>query len=312
MYPYLARRALFAAVTMLATLTLVFFLIRVLPGDPTQIILGDMASEQARSAMRERLGLNLPLPVQYFEFLSGALVGDWGDSLVTARPVLAEILRVLPYTIELTVAALALGTVIGVPLGIWAATHRNLLPDYVIRVASLLGLSFPAFVSAILLLLFFAIQLRWFPVISEAEAAGPGRLWSLALPAVNLGLIMAAYITRVTRSAMLEVLSEDYVRTAMAKGVPQHVVVWRHALRNALLPIVTVVGLYLGILIGNSVLTEIVFSRPGLGKLIVGAINQRDYTLLQGLLVFYTFIVVVVNLATDLTYGLIDPRVRQG
>jgi ABC-type dipeptide/oligopeptide/nickel transport system permease component len=311
MYAYLARRSLFAVVTMAATLTLVFFLIRVLPGDPAQIILGDMASEQARGALRERLGLNQPLVVQYVQFLSGAVRGDWGDSLVTARPVLTEILRVLPYTIELTVAALALGSLIGVPLGIWAATHRNRLPDYVTRVVSLLGLSFPAFVSAILLLLLFAIQLRWFPVIGEGGAER-GRLWSLTLPAINLGLIMAAYITRVTRSAMLEVLSEDYVRTAIAKGVPQRVVVWRHALRNALLPIVTVVGLYLGILIGNSVLTEIVFSRPGLGKLIVGAINQRDYTLLQGLLVFYTFIVVVVNLATDLTYGLIDPRVKHG
>lgn len=295
---------------MVATLTLVFFLIRVLPGDPAQLILGDTANEQARSALRDRLGLNQPLPVQYIAFLSGAVRGDWGNSLVTARPVLAEILRVLPYTIELTVAALALGSLIGIPFGILAATHRNRLPDYLTRIASLLGLSFPAFVSGILLLLFFAIQLRWFPVIGESNAAGGEHLWSLVLPAINLGLIMAAYITRVTRSAMLEVLSEDYVRTAIAKGVPHRVVVWRHGLRNALLPIVTVVGLYLGILIGNSVLTEIVFSRPGLGKLIVGAINQRDYPLLQGLLVFYTFIIVVVNLATDLTYGLIDPRVK--
>jgi glutathione transport system permease protein len=153
--------------------------------------------------------------------------------------------------------------------------------------------------------------MRWFPVISSGGDGSLGdRLRSLALPAVNLGLIMAAYITRVTRSAMLEVLGEDYVRTARAKGVPQGAVLWRHALRNALIPVVTVVGLYLGILIGNSVLTEVVFNRPGLGKLIVGALNQRDYTMLQGMMVIYTFVVVIVNLLTDLTYGLIDPRVK--
>lgn len=310
MHAYLLRRLLFALLTVVATLTLVFFLIRILPGDPAQVILGDTGTEQARVALRARLGLDRPLMVQYFDFLSGAVRGDWGASLVTSRPVLVEILQVLPYTLELTVTALALGSLIGIPLGIWAATNRNRLPDYLTRIASLLGLSFPAFVSAILLLLVFAIQLDWFPVIAESSATGTGRLSALALPAINLGLIMAAYITRVTRSAMLEVLGEDYVRTAMAKGVPYRVVIWRHALRNALLPVVTVVGLYLGILIGNSVLTEIVFSRPGLGKLIVGAVNQRDYTLLQGLLIFYTLIVAFVNLATDLTYGWIDPRVK--
>jgi peptide/nickel transport system permease protein len=177
--------------------------------------------------------------------------------------------------------------------------------------ASLLGLSFPAFVSAVLLLLVFAIHLRWFPVISSGQGTSLGeRLRDLALPAINLGLIMAAYITRVARSAMLEVLNQDYVRTAHAKGLAFSVIIWRHCLRNALIPVVTVVGLYLGILIGNSVLTEIVFNRPGLGKLIIGALNQRDYTMLQGMMVIYTLIVVLVNLLTDLTYGLIDPRIK--
>jgi ABC-type dipeptide/oligopeptide/nickel transport system permease component len=181
-----------------------------------------------------------------------------------------------------------------------------------VRLFSLMGLSFPAFVSAIMLLLAFAIQLHWFPVISEARAGEPlSRLSALALPAVNLGLIMVAYVTRVARSSMLGVLGEDYIRTARSKGVPARVVIWRHALGNALIPVVTVVGLYLGVLIGNSVLTEIVFNRPGLGKLIVNSLNQRDYTMLEGLMVIYAFIIVFVNLLTDLTYGVVDPRVRQ-
>jgi peptide/nickel transport system permease protein len=185
------------------------------------------------------------------------------------------------------------------------------MPDYIIRFISLLGLSLPAFVAAILLLMVFAIQLKWFPVIS---AGGSGdvleRLRQMALPTLSLALIMMTYITRVTRSAMLEVLSQDYVRTARAKGASQYSVVWKHALGNCLVPIATVVGLYLGILIGNSVLTEIVFSRPGLGKLILSALTQRDYTLLQGMIVVYTFMVVIVNLLTDLTYGLLDPRIQ--
>ena len=310
MYAFIIKRLLSALVTLFAVMTLVFVLVRIVPGDPAQVVLGDQASQEAIEAMRIRLGLDRSMAEQYVEFISNALVGDWGTSMVTGQPILAEVLKVLPWTIELTVVSLALGAVIGIPLGVWAAVRRNKLTDYVTRVLSLLGLSFPAFVSAIILLMVFSIQLHWFPVISSGGDSFVERMRSLALPAVNLGLIMAAYITRVTRSAMLEVLGEDYVRTARAKGVPQGAVLWRHALRNALIPVVTVVGLYLGILIGNSVLTEVVFNRPGLGKLIVGALNQRDYTMLQGMMVIYTVIVVLVNLITDLTYGLIDPRVK--
>lgn len=310
MTAFVARRLAFAVVTLWAVLTLVFFIVRVVPGDPAQVVLGDQATADAIAAMRVRLGLDRPLGTQYVDFLFGALRGDWGVSLVTGRPVLVEVMDVLPWTLELTIAALVVGAVIGIPLGVWAAVNRNLIPDYLTRLVSLLGLSFPAFVSGILLLIVFAIQLRWFPVISAQSDSLGSWLRSLALPAFNLGLIMAAYITRVTRSAMLEVLSEDYVRTARAKGVPWRVVVWRHALRNALIPVITIVGLYLGVLIGNSVLTEIVFNRPGLGKLIVGALNQRDYTMLQGMMVIYTLVVIVVNLLTDLAYGAADPRVK--
>jgi peptide/nickel transport system permease protein len=310
MTAFLVRRLCFAVVTLFAVLTLVFVLVRIVPGDPAQVILGDQASREAIEAMRARLGLDKPITEQYVTFLGGALKGDWGVSMVTGRPVIDEVLKVLPWTIELTLVSLVLGILIGVPLGVWAAVHRNRGIDYISRMASLLGLSFPPFVSAILLLLAFAIAVPWFPVIS-ARTGGVGPwLQSMTLPAINLGLITAAYIMRVTRSAMLEVFSEDYVRTARAKGVPWNAVVWRHALRNALIPIITVIGLYLSILIGNSVLTEIVFSRPGLGKLIVGALNQRDYTMLQGMMVIYTLVVVLVNLLTDLAYGFVDPRVK--
>lgn len=311
MTAFVLKRLGFAVITLFAVLTIVFFIVRILPGDPAMAILGDQASQEALVALRSRLGLDQPLYIQYFQFLGGVVVGDWGVSMVSGRPVIQEILKVLPATLELTIVSLILGAVVGVPLGVWSAVRRNKLPDYITRMASLLGLSFPAFVSAVLLLLVFSIQLRWFPVISSGQGTTLGeRLRDLALPAINLGLIMAAYITRVARSAMLEVLNQDYVRTAYAKGLAFATIIWRHCLRNAMIPVVTVVGLYLGILIGNSVLTEIVFNRPGLGKLIIGALNQRDYTMLQGMMVIYTLIVVLVNLLTDLTYGLIDPRIK--
>jgi glutathione transport system permease protein len=310
MTAFLIGRIGLGIITGVAVLTLVFFIVRVLPGDPAQVILGDFASQSAVQALQERLGLDRPLWEQYVQFMRSAVTGDLGISLVTGRRVIDEILKVLPWTIELTVVSLALGAAIGIPLGVSAAVHRNQLIDYVTRVASLLGLSFPAFVSAVILLFAFAIEIRWFPVISSQSGSVTAWFQSITLPAINLAIIMAAYITRVTRSAMLEVLSEDYIRTARAKGVPWNAVVWRHALRNALIPIITVVGLFLGIQIGNSVLTEIVFNRPGLGKLILGALSQRDYTMLQGLMVIYTLIVVLINVLTDIAYGFVDPRVK--
>ncbi len=312
MTAFLIRRLALALITLFAVLTLVFVIVRILPGDPAQLVLGDQASSEAIEALHVKLGLDRPIPLQYASFLADALRGDWGVSMVTGQPVLAEVLDVLPWTIDLTLVSLALGILIGVPLGVWSAVRRNRFADYVIRVASLAGLSFPAFVSAIILLFLFAIELRWFPVISARKGSLQAWTQSITLPAISLGLNSAAYITRVTRSAMLEVLSEDYAWTARAKGAPERLVVWRHALRNALIPIITVAGLYMSTLMGNSVLTEIVFSRPGLGKLIVGALSQRDYTMLQGMMVIYTLAVVVVNLLSDLAYGFVDPRVKLG
>jgi ABC-type dipeptide/oligopeptide/nickel transport system permease component len=308
---YLIRRLVLAIPTLLLAMTVVFVLARVVPGDPALVILGDQASAEALAALRERLGLDRPIFTQYLDFLGGILQGDLGRSLVSGKSVWSEVFSVIWYTIELTIAAIVIGVVFGVPLGMYAAVHRNKLPDTLTRLISLAGLSFPAFVSAILLLLVFAIHLKWFPVISAPKVDDPiDRLRNLALPALNIGLIMTAYVTRVTRSSMLNVLGEDYVRTARAKGIGGSAVLWRHALRNAMIPVATVVGLYLGTMIGNSVLTEIVFNRPGLGKLILGALNLRDYTLLQGLMVFFAGFIVLANAATDIAYGFIDPRVR--
>lgn len=308
---FFLRRLLAAIPTLVAVLTLVFVIVRIVPGDPALVILGDQATPEAIAALHERLGLNRPLWQQYFDFLFAALRGDFGNSLVTGRPIVDEVGAVLPHTIDLTLAAMVFGVIVGVPVGIWAALHRNRAIDVAARILSLVGLSFPVFVSGIFALLLFALHWRIFPVIGSADLANiPDRLHKLVLPTVTLGLVMAAYITRVTRSAMLASLSEDYIRTARAKGVPARRIVWVHGLRNASIPIVTVVGLYIGILLGNSVLTEIVFNRPGLGKVIVGALNQRDYTMLQGLMVIYCFLIVVVNAVTDMLYGILDPRVQ--
>lgn len=308
---FLARRLLLAIPTLLLSMTLIFVLARIAPGDPALVILGDQASQESLNALRQKLGLDHSLTRQYLDFLTGVLSGDLGQSMVTSKSVWSELLAVIPYTIELTLAAIFLGVLFGVPLGVLAAVRRNQWPDAVARLFSLAGLSFPAFVTGILLLLAFAIQLPWFPVISAPRLDDPvDRIRNLALPALNLGLIMTAYVTRVARSSMLNVLGEDYIRTATAKGIGGTAVLWRHALRNAMIPVATVVGLYLGTMIGNSVLTEIVFNRPGLGKLLLGALNQRDYTMLQGLMVFFAGVIVLANTATDIAYGVIDPRVR--
>lgn len=311
MTAFLIRRLLLAIPTLLLVMTAVFALARIVPGDPALVILGDQATQEALDALRERLGLDQPLAAQYIEFLKGILTGNLGTSLITGKSVWSEVVAVIPFTIELTLAAILIGVLLGVPLGLYAAVHCNRWPDTLTRLISLAGLSFPAFVSAILLLLAFAIHLRWFPVISSPALDDPiERIRHLALPALNLGLIMTAYVTRVMRASVLNVLGEDYIRTARAKGMGARVVLWRHALRNALIPVATVVGLYLGTMIGNSVLTEIVFNRPGLGKLILGALDQRDYTLLQGLMIFFAGLIVLANAATDIAYGVIDPRVR--
>jgi peptide/nickel transport system permease protein len=310
MIGYAIRRLVLAIPTLFVMLTAIFVLVRLVPGDAASVILGDQASEASLRALRAKLGLDQPVYLQYLSFMGDVLRGNLGQSLSSGRSVIQEVLLVLPYTIELTLAAIAVGVGLGLPLGIAAAIGRNGWIDYAARLVSLIGLSFPAFVSGILMLIVFAIQLGWFPVLNSGDGSLGGGLRSLALPAFNLGIIMMAYVVRVTRASMLGVLSEDYIRTARAKGVRPVRLILRHALRNGLIPIITVIGLYFGTLIGNSVLTEIIFNRPGLGKLIFGALNSRDYTLLQGLMIIFAICVIVVNTVTDLAYGLVDPRVK--
>ncbi|MFP4347882.1 MAG: ABC transporter permease [Thermodesulfobacteriota bacterium] len=311
MFNYIVRRILQAIPILLVVLTLVFLVVRVLPGDPAVAALGDYASKDAVQALRERMGLNDPLWLQYLRFLGNLVTGDMGTSLVTGYSVGKQVLQALPYTLTLTISAILFGYIFGVPLGISAAVHRNSFIDYFNRIFSLVGLSVPAFYLGVLLMYFFSIRLGLFPVVGAGD---PGDLGSLVhhlfLPALSLGLIMTAYVTRMTRSSLLEILREDYIRTAKSKGLAGRVVLYKHALRNALIPIVTLGGLYAVVLIGSSVMVEIVFSRPGLGKMMVGAIQQRDYTTLQSVMALYTVFVVVINLLTDLIYGFIDPRIK--
>jgi ABC-type dipeptide/oligopeptide/nickel transport system permease component len=312
MLQFIVRRLLLAIPILVAVVTLVFFVVRLAPGDPAQVILGDSASQESLTALRTELGLDRPLLVQYGEFLFSLVKGDLGNSIIRKQSINSMIAEVLPYTIELTLAGVLVGVILGLPLGVFSAVFRNSAADYGVRIMSLLGLSFPAFYSGILLLLAFAVYLGWFPVISDPDMGNLSeRIYMLVLPAMNLGLIMMAYVVRSSRSSLLETLGEDYIRTARAKGLPGFIILYKHALKNALIPVITIVGLYLGVLVGNSVLTEIVFNRPGLGKLILSALDERDYSLLQGLMVIYAFIIVLVNLITDLTYGMVDPRIRK-
>ena len=311
MVRYSLRRLLLAIPTLLAVLTIIFLIVRVAPGDPATAALGDYASEEAVSALRRRMGLDRPLWVQYVTFLADLLRGDLGKSLITGQPVIDQIRHVFPYTIELTLAAIVVGLLLGIPVGIVTAVRRNTIVDYLGRVVSLAGLSVPAFYLGILLIYVFAVKARLFPALGAAEFSRPGaHLHALVLPALSLGLIEAAYVTRMTRSVVLSVLNEDYVRTARAKGLPERMVLFGHALRSAMIPLVSLIGLFAISLIGGSVLTEEVFARPGLGKLMIGAMKQKDYTMLQSIMVVYAFIIVLVNLLTDLLYGIVDPRVR--
>ncbi len=307
---YIITRLVLTIPTFLAVLTLVFLVVRVIPGDPATAALGDYASQEAVDALRERMGLNAPLYIQYFNFLGDLLRGNLGNSLITGQSIGEQVRQVLPYTLQLTLSSVLVGAALGVPIGIYTAVKRNSWIDYLGRVLSLAGLSVPAFYLGILIMLLFAYKFDLFPAVGGGDPDDlKDTLSHLALPALTLGLIMTTSVTRLTRSAMLNILQEDYVRTARSKGLHERTVISRHALRAALVPIVSIVGIWTANLIADSVLTETVFARPGLGKMLVGAIQQRDYTALQSVMVVYTGFIVVVNLITDLIYGIVDPRI---
>jgi ABC-type dipeptide/oligopeptide/nickel transport system permease component len=309
---YIAYRILSAVPVLLIVLTIIFVLARVLPGDPARAALGDYASASAVEALRQSLGLNEPILVQYLRFLADLSQGNLGISMINGTPISGAIAHSLPYTLQLAGFGIIVGVGIGLPTGVYMAINRNRLPDYVGRVLSLGGLSVPAFYLGILLILLFAVQLKWLPAIGGGDSSDIGdTLGHLILPGLTLGLGMAASTARLTRSTMLNVLPEDFVRTARAKGLRNRSVVLGHALRAALIPIVALTGVTGVGLIGDSVTTELVFSRPGLGSLMVNAVLQRDYTTLQSTMVVYALIVLGINLLTDLAYGIVDPRVRR-
>ena len=311
MFKYITQRLVFSIPVFLGVATIVFLVVRVIPGDPAVAALGDYASKEAVEALRQRMGLNESLPVQYVQFLAGLARGDLGTSMITGTSIRDDILHSLPYTLELTVLAIIIGTLLGIPIGVYTAIRRNRLADYIGRVLSLTGLSVPAFYLGIMLILLLAIHLNWLPAVGGGGMEDlRENLSHLVLPALTLGLVMTASVARLARSAMLNVLRQDYVRTARAKGLKERVVYLRHALRSALIPIVSVTGIWAVSLIGDSVTVEVVFARPGLGKMMVGAILQRDYTALQSIMVIYTGFVVVINLWIDLIYGWVDPRIR--
>lgn len=311
MLRYILQRLVLSIPVFLGVVTIVFLVVRVIPGDPAVAALGDYASKEAVEALRQQMGLNEPLPLQYVHFLGNLVRGDLGKSMITASPIRHEIGHALPYTLELTVLAIIIGTILGIPIGVYTAIRRNQLADYIGRVLSLTGLSVPAFYLGILLILLLAIYLRWLPAVGGGGMEDLRENVShLILPALTLGLVMTASVARLARSAMLNVLRQDYVRTARAKGLKERVVYLRHALRSALIPIVSVTGIWAVSLIGDSVTVEVVFARPGLGKMMVGAILQRDYTALQSIMVVYTGFVVAINVLIDLIYGWVDPRIR--
>jgi peptide/nickel transport system permease protein len=305
---YILRRLLEVVPTVLLVLTLVFFALRIMPGDPAVAALGEFAAPDAIEQFREKLGLNQPLYAQYLAFLAHAVTADFGKSMSNGAPIGELLGQALPYTIALALAATLIGIVIGLPLGAMTAVHRDGKIDAFGRLFGLIGFSLPDFYFGVLLLLAFSLHLDWFPMLGGGKGFFD-QLHHLVLPATTLGLVMAAFVMRLTRSSLLEVLKRDYVRTARGKGVPERWVIFKHALRNALIPVTTGMGIYLLTTLSGTITVELVFSRPGLGTLLIGGVSARDYTLVQAGLVVFAFFVVVVNLLTDLLCAAIDPRI---
>jgi peptide/nickel transport system permease protein len=290
--------------------TVVFLLIHIVPGDPIVQMLGEGASAADVAGLRHAYGLDAPLGQQYAHYWRGLVHADMGQSLRLHDSVTHLVLQRFPYTLALTVAAMLIGIGLAIPAGVYSAVRRNRWPDRVLGLVSLTGLSFPNFALGPILIVVFAIGLGWLPV-SGAGVGGWDFLRHLVLPAVTLGLGMAAILTRMVRTSMLEELGQDYIRTARAKGLPERVVVLRHALRNALNPVLTVIGLQFGSLLAGAIVTETIFGWPGIGRLTLSAISNRDYALVQGCILTVGLTYVVVNLLTDAAYAMADPRMRR-
>ncbi|HZO43717.1 MAG TPA: ABC transporter permease [Methylomirabilota bacterium] len=331
MLPYITRRLLVAIPMLLGAMSIVFFAMRVLPGDPCVAMMGDQATGGALADCSKNLGLDRPLAVQYVDYLWRSVRFDFGNSFRQGYPVSDYITRMFPHTFILVMASAVVAALVGIPIGIVSALkRRNPLIDYPLRIIALLGLSMPVFWLGILLLIVFSLRLDLFPLIGGGDLDGvmsmirSGEMFTeprdflagvadvlhhLALPALALGFTLAATVSRLSRSAMLEVISQDYIRTARAKGQRERHVVYKHALRNMMVPLLTIIGIFVAIALTGTVLTETVFTRPGLGKMLVDAIGARDYPLAQGAITVFTMIIIVVNLAVDMLYAVVDPRI---
>jgi ABC-type dipeptide/oligopeptide/nickel transport system permease component len=305
MLRYISTRLLYTIPVIWLVVSVVFMLIHLVPGDPIQQMLGEGASAADLQAARHAYGLDVPVGRQYVNYWKGVLHGDLGRSLRFDQPVSKLVLQRYPQTLQLTVASMIVALLISIPAGVRSARRRNQWDDRLLSFVSLLGLSFPNFALGPILILFFAIYLGLLPV------SGSGSPAHLVLPAITMGGALAAILTRMVRTAMLEELSQDYIRTARAKGLPENVVVYKHALRNALVPVLTVVGLQFGALLAGAIVTETIFSWPGIGRLTIQAIGNRDYYLVEGCILMIGLTYVAVNFITDFFYSLANPRIRQ-
>ncbi len=304
MTTYIARRLLTVIPTMLGVLLVVFAMVRLAPGDPAELLAGEFATPETIKIIRERFGLDQPVLTQLGLYLSNLAQGDLGESTSKRSPVTKEILTYFPNTLVLTIAAMLVALLIGIPAGIISALRPGTIVDLLAMLGALIGVSMPVFWFGLMAILLFSVQLGWFPV------AGTGTIGHLVLPAITLGLGTASILARITRSSMLEVLSQDFIRSARAKGLAGRTVIFKHGLRNALIPVVTVVGLQFGGLLEGAVITETVFAYPGIGQLLVGGILARDYPIVQGSVLVIALAFILINLIIDLLYGTIDPRIR--
>jgi ABC-type dipeptide/oligopeptide/nickel transport system permease component len=302
---FLLQRVLIAVPSLLLVTALVFTIVHLIPGDPAQILAGDMATPQAVAELRIQWGLDRPLPVQYLTYLGNLVAGDLGRSIATRNPVTTEIGDRYPTTLGLAVTGILVAAVLGLGAGVLAASKPFSGWDYGSMILALTGVSTPVFWSGFLLILVFSVWLGWLP------AGGTGSLQHMILPAFSLGLFDAGVIARQSRAGLLDVLEQDYIRTARAKGLTERLVVARHAFKNAVIPVVTVIGMQFGRMLGGAVLVESVFSLPGIGRLLVTAISQRDYPVIQGICLVLATSFVLINLAVDVAYGYLDPRIRQ-
>ncbi len=310
---YVAKRLFQVIPTLFFVILTVFLLMKLIPGDPAMVLLGPQARTEDIVRFRQQLGLDEPVPIQFLIYLKRVMTGDLGNSLVYKQSVLSLIFERLPVTITLSVCALIVAVSIGIPAGVLAAVKHNSLIDLFVTVLALMGLSIPIFWFGMILIIIFSLELGWLP---EEGLGDPSKgMWDvvshLILPSLALGILSTGTIARFTRSSMLEVLNQDYIRTAYAKGLRKNLILYRHALRNALVPVITVIGLQLGNLLAGAVLTETVFALPGLGKLMIDGIFRRDYMLVQGEVLFTAILYIFVNLVVDIVYAFINPKIRQ-